>query len=66
MPLYAPPPAGPDGGMSLLPHRTPFRQVFLVGHQVVPGLGLEGEFLAGTACAELVSRQVKRKDILGK
>jgi len=66
VPIYKAPPSSQDGGLTLLPHRTPFRQVFLVGHQVVPALGLEGEFLAGTACAELVQRQVKRKDILGK
>lgn len=66
-PLYAPPrPDGPDGGLSLLPHRTAFRQILLAGQQVLPGLGLEGEFLAGAACADLVCQQVKRKDILSK
>ncbi len=55
-----------DGGLSLLTHRTPFKQIFLAGHQVLPGLGLEGEFLAGVGCAEHVARQVKRKDLLGR
>lgn len=56
----------PDGGVSLLTHRTPYKQLFLAGHQVLPGLGLEGEFLAGVGCAELVARRVKRKDLLGR
>ena len=54
------------GGLSLLTHRTPFKQVFLTGHQVLPGLGLEGEFLSGVGCAEHVTRQVKRKDLLAR
>jgi hypothetical protein len=73
VPVYEAPPAtsgadggAPDGGISLLTHRTPYKQLFLAGHQVLPGLGLEGEFLAGVGCAELVARQVKRKDLLGR
>ncbi len=73
VPVYEAPPlvagaggGAPDGGVSLLTHRTPYKQLFLAGHQVLPGLGLEGEFLAGVGCAELVARQVKRKDMLGR
>lgn len=73
VPVYEAPPLGDgagggaaDGGVSLLTHRTPYKQIFLAGHQVLPGLGLEGEFLAGVGCAELVARQVKRKDLLGR
>ena len=55
-----------SGGFSILGHRTPFKQLFLAGHQVLPGLGFEGDLLAGAGCAALVSRQVKRKDLLGK
>jgi len=65
-PLYEPPASPAEGGLALLGHRTPFRQILLANHQILPGLGLEGEFLAGAACAELVCQQVKRKDILSK
>jgi hypothetical protein len=63
-PIYAAPAASGYAGLSLLPHRTPYKRLFLANHQILPGLGLEGEFLAGAGCAELVARQVKRKDLL--
>ena len=38
-------------GVSGLPCHTPYRNLFLAGREVVPGLGLEGEFHAGVQAA---------------
>jgi hypothetical protein len=38
-------------GLTALPHETPVKNVLLANRQILPGLGLEGEFLAGLAVA---------------
>jgi len=50
--------------LALLPHRTPYRRILLCGHQVLPGLGLEGIFLSGSCTSQLVGRRVRRRNLL--
>jgi len=51
-------------GIAGLPHRTPCKNLFLASREVVPGLGLEGEFLAATRAATLVQGVIKKHDPL--
>lgn len=51
-------------GIAGLPHRTPCKNMFLASREVVPGLGLEGEFLAAHRAAALVQGVLKRHDPL--
>ncbi|MDF1562077.1 MAG: hypothetical protein P1V51_03490 [Deltaproteobacteria bacterium] len=51
-------------GVGLLPPSTPYKNLILAGRENVPGLGLEGEFLAGHRAARLVAEQAKRHDPL--
>lgn len=41
-------------GLTALPHRTPVKNLVLANRQILPGLGLEGEFLAGAGAARLL------------
>ncbi len=47
-------------GISGLPCRSPYRNLLFAGREVVPGLGLEGEFHAGVQAAAAAT------DLLGK
>jgi hypothetical protein len=51
-------------GVTGLPVRAPWRNAFFAGREVVPGLGLEGEFFAGIQAAGHVAAALGRKDIL--
>ncbi|MGC4116322.1 MAG: desaturase [Myxococcales bacterium] len=51
-------------GIAGLPHRTPCKNLFLASREVIPGLGLEGEFLAATRAALLVQGVIKKHDPL--
>ncbi len=53
-----------DLGIAGLPHRTPCKNLFLASHEVIPGLGIEGEFLAALRAAALVQGVLKRHDPL--
>jgi len=48
-------------GVTGLHQRTPAKNVILAGREVLPGLGLEGEFLAGMRAARLVQEMLKKK-----
>jgi phytoene dehydrogenase-like protein len=54
----------PDGflGLCALPARTDVRGLLLVGRQVVPGLGEEGELLAALSAARIVTRTDRLKE----
>jgi len=62
-PLYE---TGVDGalGVTGLPVRAPWKNAFFAGREVVPGLGLEGEFFAGIQAAGHVAAALGRKDVL--
>lgn len=47
-----------------LEQRTPYKNLILACREVIPGLGLEGEFLAGRAAAALVETLVRKRDPL--
>ncbi|CAM3675358.1 desaturase [Corallococcus sp. ZKHCc1 1396] len=51
-------------GVTGLKQRTPAKNVILAGREVLPGLGLEGELLAGMRAAKLVQDMLKKKDPL--
>ncbi|HET6438065.1 MAG TPA: NAD(P)-binding protein [Anaeromyxobacter sp.] len=51
-------------GVTGLPVRAPWRNAFFAGREVVPGLGLEGEFFAGIQAAGHVIAALGRKDVL--
>lgn len=51
-------------GVSGVPQRTPEKNLFLANREVLPGLGLEGEVLAGANAAQLVQETLKRSDPL--
>lgn len=51
-------------GVTGLNQRTPAKNVILAGREVLPGLGLEGELLAGMRAAKLVQDMLKKKDPL--
>lgn len=48
-------------GVTGLKQRTPAKNILLAGREVLPGLGLEGEFLAGMRAARLVQDMLKKK-----
>ena len=54
-PIFAYPVTG-QLGVCALPCRTPSKRLLLCNGQVVPGLGLEGDLLAATSCARIVTR----------
>jgi hypothetical protein len=47
-------------GTCALPVRTPIKRLLLCNEQVVPGLGLEGSFLAAWSAARTVTRSLNR------
>jgi phytoene dehydrogenase-like protein len=51
-------------GVTGLPLRTPLRNLVRANREVLPGLGLEGEFLCGVRAAALVARMVHKADPL--
>ncbi len=51
-------------GITGLPVRAPWKNAFFAGREVVPGLGLEGEFFAGIQAAGHVAANLGRKDVL--
>lgn len=63
----APPPAlfAPDGARPLdvlgLPHTVGIKNLYLVGRENLPGLGLEGELVSGWGAARLVSGRRPRR-----
>lgn len=52
-------------GVTGLKQRTPVKNIVLAGREVLPGLGLEGEFLAGMRAARLVQEMLKKKTPVG-
>ncbi|HSP78623.1 MAG TPA: desaturase, partial [Myxococcaceae bacterium] len=51
-------------GVTGLKQQTPTKNVLLAGREVLPGLGLEGELLAGVRAAHLVQELLKKKAVL--
>jgi phytoene dehydrogenase-like protein len=51
-------------GVTGLKQRTPAKNVLLAGREVLPGLGLEGELLAGMRAARLVQEMLNKKNPL--
>ncbi len=51
-------------GVTGLSQETPLKNLFLANREVLPGLGLEGEFLAGIRAARLVQEAMHKKDPL--
>ncbi len=51
-------------GVAGLPPHGPWKNLFFAGREVVPGLGIEGEFYAGIQAAGHVSAALGRKDVL--
>jgi hypothetical protein len=51
-------------GVTGLKQQTPTKNLLLAGREVLPGLGLEGEFLAGIRAARLVQEMLKKKPVL--
>lgn len=51
-------------GVTGLSQRTPAKNILLASREVLPGLGLEGELLAGIRSARMVQEMLKKKDPL--
>ncbi len=51
-------------GVTGLPCHSPLKNLVFAGREVVPGLGLEGEFYAGVQAAAEVTSMLGRKDLL--
>jgi hypothetical protein len=51
-------------GVTGLPVRGPWKNLFFAGREVLPGLGIEGEFYAGIQAAGHVAAALGRKDVL--
>ncbi len=51
-------------GVAALSVRGPWKNLFFAGREVVPGLGVEGEFYAGIQAAGHVAALLGRKDVL--
>lgn len=53
----------PPGTLDItgLPHRTGLKNLLLACRQVVPGLGIEGEFLTAWGAADIITRSDRRK-----
>lgn len=51
-------------GITGLPVRGPWKNLFFAGREVLPGLGIEGEFYAGIQAAGHVAAALGRKDVL--
>jgi phytoene dehydrogenase-like protein len=53
-------------GVTGLPIRAPAKHLFLASREVLPGLGLEGEIMAGMRAAKLVQETIKKANPLAK
>ena len=51
-------------GVAALPVRGPWKNLIFAGREVIPGLGIEGEFYAGIQAAGHVAALLGRKDVL--
>src|ERR1700687_530660 len=51
-------------GITGLTQQTPVKNLFLASRENLPGLGLEGEFLAGIRAAKLIQETMNKKDPL--
>ena len=51
-------------GVTGLKQQTSSKNLLLAGREVLPGLGLEGEFLAGIRATRLVQEMLKKKPVL--
>jgi phytoene dehydrogenase-like protein len=51
-------------GVTGLPTRSPIKNLFFAGREVVPGLGIEGEFHAALQAAARVQEMLGKKDLL--
>lgn len=51
-------------GVTGLPCRPPLKNLIFAGREVIPGLGLEGEFHAGVQAAAQVMAMLKRRELL--
>jgi phytoene dehydrogenase-like protein len=51
-------------GITGLTQQTPLKNLFLASRETLPGLGLEGEFLAGIRVARLIQETMNKKDPL--
>ncbi|ATB27007.1 desaturase [Melittangium boletus DSM 14713] len=51
-------------GVTGLKQQTPTKNLLLAGREVLPGLGLEGEFLAGIRATRLIQEMLKKKPVL--
>jgi phytoene dehydrogenase-like protein len=51
-------------GVTGLPCRSPYRNLVFAGREVIPGLGLEGEFHAGVQAAVAAQELLGKKEIL--
>ncbi len=51
-------------GVTGLPHRTRCKNLFLASREVIPGLGIEGELIAGERAASLVQALLHKHDPL--
>jgi phytoene dehydrogenase-like protein len=49
-------------GVCALPVRTPIKRLLIANEQIVPGLGLEGLFLAAWSAARVVSKSDRKMD----
>jgi hypothetical protein len=51
-------------GVTGLPPRPPCKNLVLASRDVLPGLGIEGEFLAGVRAAEIIQKELPKMAIL--
>ncbi len=51
-------------GVTALPCRSPYKNLVFAGREVIPGLGLEGEFHAGVQAAAAAQELLGKKDLL--
>jgi hypothetical protein len=51
-------------GVTGLPARSPYKNLVFAGREVVPGLGIEGEFHAGVQAATLAQEMLGKKELL--
>jgi hypothetical protein len=53
-------------GVGAMPHEVGWKNVYLVGRQNLPGLGLEGEVAAAWGAAKLVTQAEPKRDLLDR
>lgn len=51
-------------GVCAVPVRSPIKHLLMCNDQVVPGLGLEGSFLAAWSAARLVSKSDRKRELM--